>query len=158
MVQVGLQYIVWLAFNYNSGSSVINETSTPWKPMISMDAVSFASPTYWTQVLCNFLDLLEPSNSQLNLAYQLLQTQHHSNLQARAVHLFSQHPFLTIEEKPQVKKSLCYTSVAVSLPLLLDQVIGSEYGEEPCSLWSFAVSSTQFFSIDYSFLLCFQTW
>ena len=30
----------------------------------------------WMQLLCNFLDLLEQSNSHLNLAYQLLQAQH----------------------------------------------------------------------------------
>ena len=30
----------------------------------------------WIQVLCSFLDLLKQSNSHINLAYQLLQTQH----------------------------------------------------------------------------------
>ena len=68
----------------------------------------------WMQLLCNFLDLLEQSNSHLNLAYQLLQAQH--PLKSASERYFS---------------LILPTSLSLSLELARKQVYTSHIHQHP---------------------------
>ena len=97
------------------------------------------------QLLCNFLDLLEQSNTHPNLAYQLLQAQH--PLKSASERYFSlilptfsltielanqPLPFLTIGGHNRHCRVYCWNVIAVSKTLL---PIVSWLHESLCMLW-----------------------
>ena len=77
------------------------------------------------QVHCNLLYLLEQSNSRFNLAYQLLQAQIHSNLQANGIFMALRAiPFPRVRYLCHLRARVCVVKEGTSFPGALCQSMG----------------------------------